>query len=380
MNDRNFDLDAFERDLAQLVNIDSGSRCRDGVNRVADWFGERLAALGWQSAVVDRSPDKYGKSLFAWRGDPEAMDLLVLCHTDTVFPDGTAKARPFAKKDGLYTGPGVADMKAGCLMALYALEQLQAAGRLQGSIGLFLNGEHELSCPTTRSFIEEKSRHARVVIATEPARVDGSCVRQRKGILRYVLRFQGRSAHSGVAPELGSCANTEMARTILRLKELEDPTKGITVNPGIARGGDSVNAVPDAAECHVDIRVVEMEDALRIDQTVHRMVAKPVDERVRIQLEGGITRPPLEPSTRGDELIEAINKIAAGYGIELSWSFSGGGSDASFASPLGVPALCGMGPVGGNYHTDREFLQTVDLMERLCIFRDTVEAICRRSI
>jgi len=374
-----FDLHRFEQELAFLVNIDSGSRCLDGVNRIADWFADRLHTLGWTVRFVQEKPDLYGKSVYAVNGSPGPTDLLILSHIDTVYPEGTAAGRPFSRTSGTFTGPGVADMKAGCLMALHAFEQLQENSGIPGHIGFFLNGEHELSCPTTRPFIEEISRDSRVVIATEPARMDGSCVSQRKGILRYRLQFKGKSAHSGVNPQNGACAVTEMASVILYLKGLEDPASGITVNPGLVTGGTSVNIVPDLAECQVDVRVVEMEDADRIDRLVRERVLNPVNRSVRSVLEGGITRPPLVPTERSRELISGINGIARNYEVDLKWSFSGGGSDASFASAFGIPALCGMGPVGGHYHSEQEYLQTVDLQERLCIFRDTVAAICRKE-
>lgn len=375
-----FDLAVFEEELAFLVNIDSGSRCVAGLNRIADWFCARFEAMGWETAFHEAQPGRFGKSLYARRGTPGELDLLILCHSDTVFAEGTAAARPFTVEPGRFRGPGVADMKAGCLMALHALEQLEAGGRLAGRVGLLLNAEHEVSCPTTRSLIEEKSRTAKVVISTEPARADGSCVRQRKGILRYQLQFHGIQAHSGVDPAKGACAVTEMARTILDLKALEDPDLGINVNPGLVSGGVSVNVVPHYAQCQVDIRVTTGADAIRLDQWIRDRAAAPVDGRVRIGLEGGITRPPLTPTPRGDRIIEAINTRARAYGLSLKWSFSGGGSDASFASSFGVPALCGLGPVGGAYHTEEEYLQTIDLEQRCCIFRDTVEDLCNGRI
>jgi glutamate carboxypeptidase len=247
-------------------------------------------------------------------------------------------------------------------------------------VGIIFNGEHELSCPTIRPFLEEQSKRAKVVFTTEPARADGSCVRQRKGILRFQLAFKGVSSHSGVAPEKGHCAVTEMARMILDLKALEDPDRGISVNPGVVEGGTSVNAIPDQAKCQLDVRVVELEDAHRMEKAVLKRAAEPADKAVEIAAEGGITRPPLTPNDRSEELITGINKIAHGYGIDLKWSFSGGGSDASYASAFGIPALCGLGPVGGGYHTDQEYLETNDLQERMCIFRDTVEAVCNGTI
>jgi glutamate carboxypeptidase len=375
-----FDLPAFHEELEFLVNIDSGSRCLKGVERVTDWFSERYRKLGWPVTGVDTQTAAYGKSAFTWTGDPERLDLLIICHTDTVFPEGTVENWRFEKNGKRITGPGVADMKAGCLVALHAIEQLVREDRLKGNLGVILNGEHELSCPTIRPFLERVSRRSKVVITTEPARANGSCVRQRKGILRYSLGFKGKTAHSGVNPEAGACAVTEMAQMIVALKQLEEPGRGITVNPGIVHGGTSINAVPDAAELRLDIRVVHQEDGSRVDEAVRALASKTIDPGVRVELEGGITRPPMTPTARTDALIEGINGIGRNYGIELTWGFSGGGSDASFASALGIPSLCGLGPVGGNYHTPREYLDTIDLPQRMCIFRDMVEAITNQTI
>ncbi len=375
-----FDLDKFESDLEHLVNVDSGSRTLDGVAEVTDWFAERYRALGWTVTDVDTQTPDYGKSAFAWMGNRDQLDLLIICHTDTVFPPGRGETWKFEKEAERFTGPGVADMKAGCLTALYSIEQLVSQGRLRGSLGVILNGEHELSCPTIRPFLEAVSKGSKVVITTEPARPDGSYVKQRKGILRFHLSIHGKSAHAGVNPETGACAVTKMAETILALKGLEEIERGITINPGIVKGGSSINAVPDFAEIQVDIRVVEQVDGPRMDEAVRALVASMQEEAIQINLEGGITRPPMTPNARSEELVEAIQSIGERYGIQVTWSFSGGGSDASFASALGIPTLCGLGPVGGNYHTRREYLHTVDLQQRMCVFRDTVEAITNGKI
>jgi glutamate carboxypeptidase len=375
-----FDLGAYAADLEALVNIDSGSYCLPGLTVIADWFADRFAAMGWRTEVVELQAGRYGRSLYATNSEEQRLDLLILSHSDTVFPAGTVAVRPFFRGANRYYGPGVADMKAGALMALYALEQLERAGVLTGNIGFFLNAEEEISCPTTRPFIEEKSRRAQVVVSTEPARANGACVRQRKGVHRYTLRFRGKSAHSGVDAASGACAVTEMARMIVALKRLEDPALGITVNPGLVRGGISVNSVPDYAECEVDMRVTDYGEALRLHAMVQDLATKPEDPRVSIELAGGITRPPMLPTRRGDELIEMINGIGREHGLAMSWTFSGGGSDACFASAFGKPVLCGLGPVGGAYHTADEYLETGDLQQRLCVFRDAVARIANGEV
>lgn len=365
-----YDLKQFEEELEFLVNIDSGSRCIEGVNTVTEWFAGRFESLGWAIRYIEDKPGEYGRSVLATNRDAEHYDLLIISHTDTVFPDKTAVERPFSKEADRYYGPGVADMKAGCLTAWYALSKLHREGKLKGRVAILFNGEHELSCPTIRPHIEELSKRSAMVITTEPARANGTSVSQRKGVLRYTVQFHGKSAHSGVEPEKGHCAVTEMARFILEMKSHEDLERGIAVNPGIIRGGTSVNAIPDHAECRLDVRVIEPEDAERMNHLIRKRTEFPDDPAIRIEIQGGITRPPMKPNARSREVMERISEAAERLNMRFGWGFSGGGSDASFASAFGIPALCGLGPVGGGYHTDNEFLDTGDLLQRIQLFEE----------
>jgi len=372
------DKKRFLEDLETLVNVDSGTYCREGVTFVAEWFANRFAALGWQTTWFDPAPDSLGKSLLCAPSDNHDFDLLILCHVDTVFPVGEAARRPFSIERDRLRGPGSADMKGGCLFALYALRQLIAEKSPLGNVGVFFNGEHEISCPNTRPLIEKLSLGSRIVFSTECTRANGAHVKQRKGILRYTLQFGGVSAHSGNNPQDGACAVTEMANWVLFFKSLEDTEKGITTNPGIATGGTSVNTIPDKAELRVDIRTIALEDALAVDKAVRRR--QPFNPRVSVELKGGITRPPMKPNADTERVCALIDEISLRHGITPKWAFVGGGSDASFASAMGKPALCGIGPVGGGAHTQNEFIDTSDLEARFAEFKDIVSTLsCLKS-
>lgn len=364
------DKDRFYSELEFLTNIDSGSACVEGVGRVAEWFAAAFARLGWSSVWYDLAPGKQGRSVFIGPDGLEAMDLLVLCHVDTVFPEGEVAVRPFSTGADRIFGPGVADMKSGCLFTLYALEQLVAEGAELGRIGVFFNGEHEISCPNTRPVIEAYSAKSRIVITAEPARVNGAHVDRRKGILRYTLAFTGVSAHAGNNPEDGACAVTEMARWILFFKSLENPETGITVNPGVARGGESVNAVPDKAELKIDIRVVRQEDAVMVEKAVAAHGA--FNPKVTVEVKGGVSRPPMTPVERTGELRALVETIGNELDIPITWAFAGGGSDGSFASALGKPVLCGLGPVSGKLHTRDEYIDTRDLEKRFLEYKEII--------
>jgi len=364
------DRTKYLRELEELVNIDSGSYCREGVNRVQDWFAGRFAKLGFAIEWFELAPGKLGKSFLATRSEARPFDLLILCHADTVFPEGEAAKRPFRVEGDHLRGPGVSDMKGGCLFVLHAMEELLAGGAAMGNIGIFFNSEHELSCPNTRPLIEKLSKASRMVISTEPTRANGAHIKQRKGIQQYTFTFSGVEAHAGNNPQDGVCAVTELANWVLFLKSLQDLENGISVNPGLIKGGMSINTVPKEAVMRVDIRTVSSADAMRIDKAVKSH--PPFNPKASVRIEGGITRPPMVPNALTERYCELGTRIGARYGIKVEWAFAGGGSDASFASGMGQPALCALGPVGGGMHTEKEFLDLRDLEARYEEFRDIV--------
>jgi len=315
-------------------------------------------------------PEKLGKSVFLAPPGTDEFDLFIVCHVDTVFPKGEVAKRPFSKDDKRLYGPGVGDMKAGCLFTLLAIEQLLAEKVPLGRIGVFFNPEEEISSVHTRPIIESYCQKSRIVITAEPARPDGGNVKKRKGINRYTLTFEGKSAHAGNNPQDGICTNTEMAHWILFFKSLENTGKGITVNPGIAKGGTSANSIAERAELHVDVRTCEQEDALAIDRAVR--AHPPTNPKVKITIEGGIARPPMVPNARSEELAELVKEINDGLGLETQWAFAGGGSDASFASALNKPALCALGPVCGRAHSPEEYVEIEGLDLRFQKFKEII--------
>jgi glutamate carboxypeptidase len=375
------DFDEFIGELEELVNTDSGSRDPEGVAVVVRRFAGRFTELGWEVRQLDLAPGAQGPSLLAARRlDDRPFDLLIVLHADTVFPAGEAQRRPFAVDGGRLRGPGVADMKTGCLFAWHAIRELEAERRLPGRVAVFINGEHEISCPNTRAVIEDLARASRIVITAEPARASGAYVKRRKGVARYRAVFTGRAAHAGVAPETGACAVTELAHFVIGARELAGDIEGAYVNPGVVRGGSVVNAVPAAAELQLDARFVTVEDGERIDGALRARAANPRDGRVHIELSGGITRPPMVPTRQTDELCEVVEAIGREHGVRVTWAFSGGGSDASFAAALGVPSLCGLAAVGGGYHTEEEYVETADLPARFAVFKEIVRRFAAHEL
>lgn len=373
-----FNNTQFRNELEHLVNIDSGSFCTDGVRLVNKWFAERFEKAGWDIKWFEHEKGPKSNSFLAYKGNDAEFNLLVLCHTDTVFPEGEVAKRPFKLSDDgeRYTGPGVADMKSGCLFALYSAEELIKDPKFGGKVAYFFNGQHEEGGSIgTKEIIELYSSRSKFVIATEPARPSGMCLKQRKGISRYTLTFKGKSAHAGVNPEDGECAITEMAHWIIYLSSLTDYSKGITVNCGVVKGGTVPNAVADFAELKIDVRVVVYEDAKRIEKLIFDKLDNKINQKVDVEIAGRITRPPLMPCLESEKVAATITEMGKKYGLDIKWTSSGGGSDASFSSGMGIPSLDGIAAVGGGFHTEREYLETKDIDKRYYLFNDTIKLL-----
>jgi len=366
------DLHKFQEELEFIVNIDSGTYVIDGVNKMAEHFSKKFIALGWQIKWYETDPQQYGRSFVCAPDLNQDFDLLVLCHHDTIFPRGEVAERPFTQDGSKFRGPGVADMKTGLLFTSTALEQLLNEGRLNKNIAVFFNAEHEISCPNTRPIIEDLSKKAKIVITSEAARSNGSYVYKKKGIGRYTVQFKGKAAHSGVNPQDGHDAIEEMARWVIYSKSLINVEKGIHLNAGMVNGGKSVNAVAESAELKLDLRFTLYADGKKIDRLIQAMVTKPFNPNIQIVLKGGIKRPPLTPLPETEKLQKIVEEIGENLGHQVTWAFSGGGSDASFSSALGVPSLCGLAGVGGGLHSRDEYLETSDLEMRFDIFKEII--------
>ena len=372
-----FDMDKFKSELEIIVNIDSGTYVIDGVNKVANYFANKFESMGWQLQWYETDASQFGRSFLCAPDLDQDFDLLVLCHTDTVFPNGETAKRPFSIDGSKFRGPGIADMKTGLLFTWHALKQLNDEGKVDKSIAVFFNAEHEVSCPNTRSIIEDLAKRSKVAITSEPARASGANVYKKKGIARYIIKFAGKAAHSGVNPQDGIDAIEEMANWVIFLKSHINLEKGVYLNPGMVTGGLSINAVPEAAELKLDVRFTHTNDGLEIDDLIRSKIQAPFNPGVTISLEGGIKRPPMTPVPETRILQGIVEKIGHNLDHKVTWEFSGGGSDASFASALGVPSLCGMAAVGGGLHTKDEYIESNDLDRRFEMFKETINQFSR---
>ena len=335
--------------LEALVRCESPSddlgACRSVVTLASD-IATRILGVPAQIKEIE------GRPVFWWGA--ESPDVVVLAHLDTVWPIGSYQPIWEIKGDVL-RGPGTFDMKAGFIQALYALNGIE------GSVALIATTDEETGSHCSKALIKEVSSRAKAVLVLE-ASLDGKVKTGRKGTAMYQIAVHGLASHAGLEPEKGVNSTTEIAHIILKLSALENTEHGTTVVPTLLSSGNTTNTVPDLATLDIDARSFSQSELERVDREIRTLVAE--NPNARIEVTGGLNRPPLQP-TSTKALYERAEKVAAAIGMSALGSAEvGGASDGNFAAAAGAQVLDGLGAVGGGAHAPHEWVSISSMQPR----------------
>jgi glutamate carboxypeptidase len=361
--------------LRELVECESPSDDPGAISRFTELFADRVSDLG---KIRIHKGGKQGPHLqceFTLPGRKKQGQILALGHSDTVYPLGTRANMPFRETKGRLWGPGVFDMKGGVAFFVFALRALRemdiAVGR---KVVLQLNSDEEIGSPSSRALTEQEAKRSVAVLVLEPsADLDGKVKTGRKGVGDYKVTVHGKAAHAGLDFKSGANAIVELARQIEVIASFTDLDRGLTVNPGVVSGGTRTNVVAESAGVHVDFRISRVKDAAAIDRKFRRL--KPFDKRCRIEVSGGLNRPPLERSGAIVALFRKAQTLAGQTGVKLEETSVGGGSDGNFTAALGIPTLDGIGAVGEGAHTPNESILIERMADRTALLAKLVQAI-----
>ncbi|CAM3650442.1 M20 family metallopeptidase [Cohnella lubricantis] len=359
--------------LEESVNMDSPSSDKTHTDRMADWYAFQFERI--VGGRVSRQPNReYGDRLLCEAGEGERR-VLLLGHLDTVWPAGEAERRPFTIRGGRAYGPGVYDMKAGLLQAMFALKALKEAGRFPAdkTVAVFINSDEEISSVTSRAAIEEEAGSASAVLVLEPPmEPNGALKTARKGSGRYKLVIEGVSAHAGVDPSKGVSAIHELSYQIQALQALNNFETGTSVNVGIIHGGIASNVVAGSAEAEIDVRVATKEEAERIHEAV--MGLKPKLPFAKLTISGGMLRPPMVRTEEAGRLYRLARQIAQDeLNLNLPEAATGGVSDGNFTAALGIPTLDGLGARGDFAHSPKEYVELEEIPRRTLLLARLIE-------
>jgi glutamate carboxypeptidase len=353
--------------LKEMVECESPSDDAAAVARFADLFIERTKDIASAKLLRVKGAGPHARLEFKTHGRSKRGQILGLGHSDTVWPIGTLKSMPFRRAQGRLWGPGVLDMKAGLaffICAIRALRDLDVP--VARRIVLLAVADEEIGSGTSRSSTESEAAKSDAVLVLEPGTgLDGKLKTARKGVGNYTLRVEGVAAHAGVDFANGASAIVEIAKQIERISAFTDLERGVTVNPGLIRGGTRTNVIAAQAELDVDIRIARMGDAAALDRKFRGL--KPFDKRCQLRVSGGVNRPPMERSAAIRTLFQRAQALANGLGVSLEESSTGGGSDGNFTAAIGIPTLDGLGAVGEGAHATNESILVARMADRIAL-------------
>jgi glutamate carboxypeptidase len=292
---------------------------------------------------------------------------LVLGHLDTVYPMGTLARMPFRVTRERAFGPGVYDMKAGVVMALFAVDALRRTGPSPNKSIVFLwTTDEEIGSEASRQEIEREAARSAAVLVLEPSLgPQGLLKTERKGVGEVELHITGKSSHAGVNPGAGVNAIHELCLQLAQMARWSDPAHGLTVAPTVISGGAFSNVIPDSATGHVDIRFSRAKDAQILAARLRKLT--PILKGAKLEVRGGINRPPLVRDAGVSALFRHARKIGRKLDLDMREGSTGGGSDGNFTAALGVPTLDGLGAIGEGAHTPGESIVLRCLPERAAL-------------
>ena len=373
-------MPSYLDDLRTIVNIDSGTYTKSGIDRVGAYLQERFQNLGFSTSFDKQQ--QYGDNLVATRRgrNPNGPRVLLIGHIDTVFSEGEVAKRPFtlSQRNGMHiaTGPGVLDMKSGVLIGMYGLQILSEEGADNyQSVTFICNSDEEIGSPGSKPLIQEIARQSNAVIVLEPGRAISTVVSSRRGSGQYRVEVHGVAAHAGVEPQRGRNAIHELSYQIQAMQALNGTIPGTTLSVGIVRGGERTNIVPDFAYCEMDVRVSDKAGLDAIEAAMRRVVSKTTIEGTTVTLSGDMRCMPFERSERNASLVQMAKDAGRELGLKIEDLGSGGASDANTTSGMGIPTIDGLGAGGGLAHNPGEYIELDYLPVRIALLTELVRRI-----
>ncbi len=354
-----------------MVECESPTGDAAALTRMADLLIEEVKSI----AKVKRLRGGQLLMDFQLPGRRKSGRILGLGHIDTVWDIGTLKTMPFRQKDGRLWGPGVLDMKSGVAFFIFAMRALRDLEvPVAKRVSMLLVTDEEVGSPVSRPFTEREALKSDAVLVPECGQgMEGKLKTARKGVGDYRVKVYGKAVHAGIDFPAGASAILEMARQIEKIAGFTDLKKGITVNPGVVQGGSRTNVVADECTLDIDLRVSRVRDAAGIDRKIRGL--RPVDKRCRIEVTGGLNRPPMERTKGVVKLYTTAKRLAADMGLEIDEAMTGGGSDGNITGGLGIPTLDGLGGVGEGAHARNESILVDRIADRTALLAKLVAAL-----
>lgn len=370
---------AYLKTLESLVNIESGSRDLEGLNKIAQLVADRLQQTGAQVSVIqakdlyrmDDSPEQVGPMVKAVLKGQGKGKIMLIAHMDTVYQKGQLKEQPFKIEGNKIYGLGILDDKQGVANIIHVIDTLQKLKfKDYDTLTVLINSDEEISSPGSRKIITETARDQDLVLSFEGGGKEGNLRLATSGIGAVYLTVKGKSSHAGARPEDGVNALTELSHQIVQMQNLSNPQTGLKLNWTIAQAGTTRNVIPDLATAQADARALRVEDFNQLEKSLQEKIKhkKLKDSQVSVKFE--LRRPPLAANDKAHQVArqaEQIYKNELNLPLSVLKTATGGGTDAAFAGMQSKAAVIeGMGLSGDGAHSSNaEYVLKDTIVPRL---------------
>lgn len=365
--------------LETLVNIDSGTGDKVGGQKASELIAAELRASGMSVDLLPAELATLPDNVVARLKGSGKGRILMIAHSDTVFGPGTVAKRPFRIEGNRAYGPGVIDEKGGVVEGIFAIRLLKALKQNDfASITFLIETSEERGSPGTRALIDRLLTDADVELNLEPGDEPDTLTTWRKGSSNVTITVKGRPAHAGVAPQNGRNAAQELIHQIRLAGSLPTMGQGVTSNLTLLSAGSRYNIIPEDASATFNVRVREAGQSAEVEALFRRNAATTVIPDTKVTVTTEISFPPLPTNPATEALAAIAERLYARIGGVLARTGNGGASESALAHARGVPALDGLGPVGGSPHTEEEFLDLRSLTPRLYLLTGLLMELGKR--
>ena len=381
--------------LKELVSIESGSRDREGLDKISQLIFNRLKALGGQVEFIEPdasmyrmhdTPEKPGRMVKAEFKGAGTKKILLIAHMDTVYLKGMLAKQPFRVDGDRAYGLGISDDKQGIALILHTVDSLKKLKFNEyGKITVLINGDEEISSPAARAYFSKLGAEHDATFSCEASQAKSDRIAlTTAGIAAVNLNITGKASHAGSAPELGRNALDELSFQIQQMRDLSDPKEGIKMNWTLANAGTNRNVIPSVAFATADVRVMKKEDFDVVEKKVRERVKTQQIPDTKIDLGFERRRPPMVPSPQTLQMAEYAKKVYAEIGRDLILGTvaAGGGTDAAFAAlDTQNPVIESMGVQGfGAHSNDDEYILVSSITPRMYLLSRLIMDISKGKV
>ncbi len=358
-------MDYFYKDLRKVIEINSYTKNKSGVDKVGYVFQKWFEEIGFSTKRYSR--ELIGDHLLFQSSKKDGKKILFLGHLDTVFPKGEFEGYK-EDKEFVY-GAGVCDMKGGNLVALQALRNQK---KKIYNIDMLLVSDEETGSDDSKLITKELAKSYNICFVFEAAGKNNELVVARKGVGTFFADIKGKASHSGVRYSDGINANLEASHKLIKLQSLTNLEKGTTLNVGKIEGGIGANTISPSAKLTFELRYESHKERDRVLNSIESIINTNFVEGTKSLLSGGIQRDVMEENNEQKNLIKELEKIS---GQRLESEKRGGVSDANIVASEGVVTIDGFGPFGDGDHTKNERAKKSSFESRIELVTKYIEEI-----